>query len=251
MTERLTGRRVVVTRPLAQAGELVGRLRGEGAEVVELPLTVIVPIAASDAIDTAIDRIATYDVIVVTSANGADCVAARMAERGATIDPGTTVVAVGAGTAEVLGRNAIRVDRIPARATGAAIVAELAAGGLAGVRILLPRARAGRPELVTGLRAAGAVVDDVAFYDTVRCQVDPDAVAAAQSADDVVLTAPSGVDAYIAAIGAAGSRPRIVTIGPTTSAAVRQAGLAVAAEATEQSVDGLIAAVRSLPPTHR
>ena len=248
MSGPLAGRRVVVTRPAGQARELVQRLTELGAQVVELPLTRIEPVVESAHIDGALDRIAAYDVIVVTSVNGADCFADRLAASAAEPDGRTTIIAVGAATAAALRGRGVRVDRIPRRATGEAIAAELAEADLTGVRILLPRAREGRPELPAGLRRAGAIVDDVAFYDTVRCPVEPAAVQVALTADDIVLTAPSGVEAFVDLPGRDGATAlRVVTIGPTTSAVARSLGLTVAAESAEQSVDGLIAAIRSLP----
>ncbi len=248
MSRPLAGRRVVVTRPVGQSRELVDRLTALGAEVVELPLTMVVPIAASAQIDQALDGITTYGVIVVTSANGAACFAEQLVARGVAPAQATTVVAVGAATAATLRAHGLVVDRIPQRATGRAIVAELADVDLVGVRILLPRALVGRPELPAGLRDAGALVDDIPFYETVRSSVSPEAVAETLGADDIVLTAPSGVEAFTELVGReAAAALRIVTIGPTTSEAARRAGLAVAAESAEQSVEGLIAAIRSLP----
>lgn len=246
MSRPLTGRRVVVTRPLGQSRELVDRLRTLGADVVELPLTRVVPIEQSVEIDHALDLIAEYDVIVVTSVNGADCLADRMAARG--VAPASAIlVAVGAATADALAAHGLVVDRIPQQATGAALVADLADVELDGARVLLPRALVGRPELPAGLRRAGAIVDDVPFYETVRSAVTPAAVAAALAADDIVLTAPSGVAAYVELTWDVRHGPRVVTIGPTTSGAARGAGLTVSAESAEQSVDGLVAAIRSLP----
>lgn len=247
MSRPLTGRRVVVTRPLGQSRELVDRLRTLGADVVELPLTRVVPIEQSVEIDHALDLIAEYDVIVVTSVNGADCLADRMAARG--VAPASAIlVAVGAATADALAAHGLVVDRIPQQqATGAALVADLTDVELDGARVLLPRALVGRPELPAGLRRAGAIVDDVPFYETVRSAVTPAAVAAALAADDIVLTAPSGVAAFVELTRDVRHGPRVVTIGPTTSGAARGAGLTVSAESAEQSVDGLVAAIRSLP----
>jgi uroporphyrinogen III methyltransferase / synthase len=247
MSTLLTGRRVVVTRPVDQAAELVERLRALGAEVVELPLTRIVPIGHSDEIEAALGRLDQYDIVVVTSANGAVCLADRLDAARATVSTGTRVVAVGEATATALRARGIHVDDLPAQATGAAIVAALTAGAVAGMRVLLPRARAGRPELPDGLRRAGVHVDDVAFYDTVGCDVDPAAVAAALKCTDLILTAPSGAERLAALVSDPPSlQPRIVTIGPTTSAAARALGFVVAAESADQSVSGLVNALRSL-----
>lgn len=247
MSRPLTGRRVVVTRPVGQSRELVDRLTALGADVIELPLTRVVPIAESAEIDEALDRLASYDLIVLTSVNGATCFGARLASRGIAPAQATTIVAVGAATAASLRDHGLGVDRIPQRATGEAIVMELADVDLDGRRILLPRALVGRPELPAGLRRAGALVDDVPFYETVRSRVTPAAVAAALAADDIVLTAPSGVEAFAELVGREiAFALRVVTIGPTTSEAARHAGFTVSAESPEQSVDGLITAIQSL-----
>ena len=154
------------------------------------------------------------------------------------------MVAVGAATAGRLRQRGLRVDRVPAEATGAAIAAELAAAGVTGARVLLARARAGRPELPAALRAAGATVDDVALYDTVRVQPTAEAVAGVLASDLVVLTAPSAVESLADALGAERAGDvAVVSIGPTTSAAARSHGFAVAAESAAQSIDGLVAAV--------
>ena len=250
MSTPLAGRRVVVTRPAEQTRALVERLARLGAEVVSVPLIEIIPIAASRDIDAALGSLDRYDAIVVTSANGADCLADRLGDRASALPAGPVVVAVGEATAARMGQRGLRVDRMPQQATGGAIVAALTADGVAGARILLPRSRAGRPELPAGLRAAGATVDDVAFYDTVGRAPSREGVEAVLAADLIVLTAPSAVDALGRAVGSArAGEARVVSIGPTTSRAARRAGLTIVAESTEQSVDGLVAAIlRSLLP---
>ena len=244
MSAPLAGRRVVVTRPVDQARALVERLAALGAEVVVVPLIEVVAIRASSDIDAALGSLDRYDVIVVTSANGADCLADRLGDRAIALPAGPLVVAVGEATATRMSERGLRVDRIPRQATGAAIVEAIAADGVMGARILLPRALAGRPELPAGLRAAGATVDDVAFYDTVALVPLPEDIDCARAADVIVLTAPSAVDALAVAIRDAGAGLlRVVAIGPTTSRAARDAGFTVVAEAGEQSVDGLVGAV--------
>jgi uroporphyrinogen III methyltransferase/synthase len=245
----LDGRRVVVTRPALQSDALAEGLERLGADVVLLPLTRIVPVDDSHELAAAIDGLDRYAVVAVTSANGAACLGAQLRRRGRSIPAGVLVAAVGDATAGALADVGIRTDLVPERATGAALAATLAAAGVAGARVLVARARTGRPEIVEGLRAAGAFVDDVALYDTERLAPDPAAVARAlgdRGATVVVLTAPSAVETLAAAI-APEDAPGVaaVTMGPTTSAAARAAGMTVAAEAAEQSVAGLVAAVRS------
>jgi uroporphyrinogen III methyltransferase/synthase len=238
----LAGAVVVVTRPRAQAGPLVDALVDAGARVRELPLIEIAPVddPAAAAALRALER---YAAVVVTSANGAAALADRLAGLGVAVPESVVLVAVGDATAAVLARNGIAVGLVPPVATGAGVAAALVRRGVAGRRVLLARAREGRPELPAGLRAAGAVVDDVALYETVRRRPDGAELSGLAGADAIVLTAPSAVASLVAAGTPLDTRTRVVTIGPTTSAAVRSAGMSVAAEAVEQSAAGLVAAV--------
>ena len=80
---------VIVTRPRAQAGPLVGRLEALGVEVVECPL-IEIERTSDEPVDCA-----GYDWLVVTSPNGADEIARRAVNV-------PRVAAVGPGTAEAL-----------------------------------------------------------------------------------------------------------------------------------------------------
>lgn len=243
MSRPLDGRRIVVSRPEGQAQPLASRLRELGAEITVLPLVAIVPRDDDPQVATALAGLDRYDAIVLTSANAAEIFTERLADTAQRIPEHALVVAVGQATADALARAGITVHMIPPVATGAAVAAALAQRGVAGRRILLPRARDGRPELPAGLRSAGALVDDVAFYDTAPLVPGPSDLAAAEGADAIVLTSPSAVAVLAAAAGpAAVPHHHVIAIGPTTAAAARDAGFTVLSEAGEQSVEGLVAA---------
>ena len=78
----LQGKRIVVTRPEAQAGGLAARLRELGAEPIACPAIAIAPPSDFAPLDTAIARLDRYDRLIVTSANGVRALLARMAELG-------------------------------------------------------------------------------------------------------------------------------------------------------------------------
>ena len=83
--------------------------------------------------------------------------------------------------------------------------------------------------LPDALRERGAEVDVVALYETVREEPDTEAVEAAQSADYVTFTSSSTVRNLTEALGDRfPSGARVVSIGPITSEAAREAGLEVA-----------------------
>ena len=110
----LDGRRIVVTRARAQASELRDRLEALGAEVIELPVIRIVPVVASPEIDAALDNLADYDDVILTSSNGVRCLFDQLSKRGLdarAFETATRIIAIGPGTADALaGRGFERIS---------------------------------------------------------------------------------------------------------------------------------------------
>lgn len=255
----LAGKTVVVTRARAQASDLRGALELMGARVIELPVIRIEPITGSPELDAALGDLAAYDVIVVTSANGVDQLAARMAERGLdarSLRPDQTVVAIGPATAAALAAHGVRADLVPDRFVGEAVLEALAATPVEGRRVLIARARDARPVVADGLRDRGAQVDDVAVYETVAERPADDVIADALAADIITFTSSSTVTNTLALLGDAQraqlvAGPLVASIGPVTSDTARAAGLEVATEADEHDIPGLMRAVLELAAAGR
>jgi uroporphyrinogen-III synthase len=99
-----------------------------------------------------------------------------------------------------------------------------------------------------GLREQGAEVHQIAFYDTVLEQLSEDQQAAVTEADFVTFASGSAVHSLVQALG--GSDPlqnsTIISIGPTTSAALREHGLEPTTEGEQHDIDGLLAALLKL-----
>jgi uroporphyrinogen III methyltransferase/synthase len=94
------------------------------------------------------------------------------------------------------------------------------------------------------LRERGAEVDVVALYETVREDPGPEAVEAAQGADYVTFTSSSTVRNLIETLGERFPRDaRVVSIGPVTTEAAREAGLEVSVEAERHDIGGLVEAL--------
>jgi uroporphyrinogen III methyltransferase/synthase len=186
--------------------------------------------------------LAVYDLVCVTSPNGAAELFARLAAAGrdARALAGLLVAAIGPGTARALEEHGIVADIVPERA-----VAEGLVSGLAGVdvrRALIVRAREGRDVLPDALRARGADVDVVALYETVAEPLDEPTARAAAAADYVTFTSASTVRYFLDAAGGLDG-PRIASIGPATSTALRDAGLEPHVEADPHTPDGLVEAL--------
>ncbi|HEX6027224.1 MAG TPA: uroporphyrinogen-III synthase, partial [Solirubrobacter sp.] len=82
----------------------------------------------------------------------------------------------------------------------------------------------------------------VALYETVPEPLSEEARVAAARADYVLFTSASSVRFFVAAGGSL-SGPRLLTIGPATSAALREHGAEPDIEADPHTPDGLIEAL--------
>jgi uroporphyrinogen III methyltransferase/synthase len=110
--------------------------------------------------------------------------------------------------------------------------------------VLIARASEARIVLPDALAERGAQVDVVSFYDTVAEPLEGDALEQATKADYVTFTSSSTVRFFMSGIdGNFPSGARVVSIGPITSATVREHGLEVHVEAERHDVGGVVQAL--------
>jgi uroporphyrinogen III methyltransferase/synthase len=225
----LHGKTVAVTRARAQASALAARLRDLGADVVEAPAIRIRPLEAALPDD--------FDLLCVTSPNGAG----RLFEllRDARDLAGVTVAAIGPGTVRALRERGIEPDIVPQRAVAEGLVEALA--GVQFRHAVIARAAEGRDVLPEALRERGEVTV-VALYETVAESLPAETREAAAGADYVLFTSASSVR-FFAAAGGELHGPKLVSIGPATSAELRAHGAEPDIEADPHTPDGLIAAL--------
>ena len=96
-----------------------------------------------------------------------------------------------------------------------------------------------RQVLPDALRTRGAEVDVLALYRTVAEPLDAAARAAALGADYATFTSASSARFFHEAAGTLDG-PRLVSIGPVTSAALRELGYEAALEAADHTPAGLV-----------
>jgi uroporphyrinogen III methyltransferase / synthase len=252
----LFGKRVLVTRPAAQAASLVQALRDAGADPVPIPAIRIVPPEDPTALRRAVGAIQRYDWVVFTSSNGVQSFFAEVRAQGGDARKlgSARVAAIGPATAQRLREFGIEPDAVPDEYRGEAVFEELARrhpNGMQGVSVLLARAEVAREALPEMLRQAGAHVDVVPAYRTLPASeadhLQLRALIEAGEIDVVTFTSPSTVDSTLAALGDDAARllaaTAIVSIGPITSEAALRRGLRVDATATEYTSGGLVAAL--------
>jgi uroporphyrinogen III methyltransferase/synthase len=243
----LHGKRVVVTRARAQASELARRLDALGAEPIELPAIRIEPRIDSDEVRRAVESIHTYALVCLTSANGVNLLFEAMAGQGrdARALAQASVAAIGSGTEAALAANGVMADIVPERFVAEELTEALDELELAGKPVLIARAAEAREVLPDALRRKGAQVDVVTLYETVAEDPDPEALERAREADFITFTSSSTVRNFVAKAGRDGipEKARVLSIGPVTSEAIREAGLSVDVEAQRHDIDGLVGAL--------
>ncbi|HEU4495258.1 MAG TPA: uroporphyrinogen-III C-methyltransferase [Rubrobacteraceae bacterium] len=253
----LFGRRVVVTRARAQAGELSGDLENLGAEVVEFPTIEVRPPKDFGPLDAAIRALDSFDWLVFTSVNGVEAFARRLEHHGLdlrAVPRSARIAAIGPATAQRVRKAGLRVDVVPREFRAEALIGALAGASLAGQKILIPRARVAREVLPEKLRESGAEVVVPPAYESVPSSEGKEELARllrSGEVDCVTFTASSTVENFVGAFGGEEARrllagTRVACIGPITADAARGHGLRVDAEAREYTIPGLIEAVVEL-----
>lgn len=241
-------RRILVTRPSGQAEELGRLLLDRGITPLHVPTVAIDADSSAADLDAMLLGLDGADWLVLTSANGADALAARLGSNGTRLPETTRVAAVGPATAEVLRAANIRVDHVPDEYLTVAIADGL--GDLEGRRVVLARADAATADLHEALLARGALVEEVVAYRTVEgpgSSRDPLRAALQQDLDGIAFTSGSTVRG-LTRLASPVDRGRARTlpafcIGPVTAAEARHSGFHIAAIAPEHTAIGLADAI--------
>jgi uroporphyrinogen III methyltransferase/synthase len=242
----LHGRSVVVTRARPQGGALSRALRALGAHVIELPVIDIAEVPGEHgALEQAAGSLERYQWLAFTSVNAVERFIPLIRDvRRLSL---TRLAAVGRGTASALEAHQLLADLVPTRSNSEGLADEFPLTEEGG-RVLFVKAQGAGETLAARLAAKGWTVDEVVAYRTgdapsPRAEV----VAVVADADVVTFASASAVSAYLRLVDTDGHRlpipPVVACIGPTTSAAARSAGLSVAVEPAQTTIEALVLAI--------
>jgi uroporphyrinogen III methyltransferase/synthase len=251
----LFGQRVLVTRPIDQAGALTAPLAELGAEVLVQPAIEIRPPADWSAVDQALARLDQFDWLVFSSANGVRyflerLTQARSASEGAPLRDlralgQIKLAAIGPGTADELAQFHLRADLVPDEYRAESL-AQALAGPSQREKFLLLRASRGREVLAEELTRAGGQVEQVVVYDSVDV-ASPDAEIAARLAAGQIewttVTSSAIARSLAHLFGADLKKTKLASISPITSTTLRELGFEPAAEAAEYTMAGVVASI--------
>jgi uroporphyrinogen III methyltransferase/synthase len=252
----LFGQTIVVTRTRQQMSEISMKLEELGADVIEASTIELNEPEDLTVVDAALTRAGDFDWICFTSVNGVTAARKRLAELGrdARVFGNAKLAAIGSATVAAIERElCLKVDLCPPSFVAEALAEEfLKRKEVAGRRFLLLRADIARPLLRERLLENGAAeVSDVALYETHPAKELPPGLIEAIDAGRITwitFSSSSTVKNFLGLLGPDYrdrlSRTKLASIGPITTATLREAGLAPAAEARAFNIDGLIEAIK-------
>jgi uroporphyrinogen-III synthase len=246
----LAHRRILVTRTRQQASELATRLEALGAEILLLPTIELAPPSSFAALDAALADLPSFDWLLFTSANAVHAFRERAQLQHVTSKP-PRIAAIGPATAKAVASIGLKVDLIPPTYVAESLLEALLPHATNG-RFLLVRAEEARNLLPDALAAAGAHVTIAPVY---RNLTPPDAIPSLQRLftppaappDTITFTSSSTARNLIALLEAANLQlppgTTLASIGPITSATLRELGYAHTLEAGEPTIPALAEAI--------
>ena len=255
----LSGCRVLVSRARKQAGALSSALKVLGCQVIEIPFIEIRKPASYKPLDAALKNLANYDWLILTSVNGVQALFERMAKKKVSNRALShlTIAAIGPATKAALEKQGLTVTVTPKEYVAESVVASLNRR-VQGKRVLLVRAKVARDVIPRELRKAGAAVDVIEAYETVVPKQSKEhlqkTLAGNRKPHAITFTSSSTVKNFVSLMGLRGARAALkkkkpnhgvhsASIGPVTSATLREFGLPVDIEAKRFDIPGLVGAI--------
>lgn len=255
----LSGCRVLVSRAKKQAGALSSTLKELGCQVIDIPFIEIRKSSSFKPLDTALRSLASYDWLILTSVNGVQAMFERMAKR--KLDSSALahlkIAAIGPATKGAIEKHGLVVTITPKEYVAESVVNSLQTR-VKGKRVLLVRAKVARDVIPRELRKAGATVDVIEAYETVVPKQSKErlqkALGGKRKPHAITFTSSSTVKNFVSLMGLRGARAALkrvapnhgvhsASIGPVTSATLREFGLPVDIEAKQFDIPGLVAAI--------
>ena len=263
----LLGKRILVTRPQIQAGELSKPLEVLGATPIEIPTIKIVAPKDSEPLRKACARVTSFDWVVFTSVNGVEAFMNTLLENHPTVEvlKNIRLCAIGPATAACLDRFNLKVDVMPADHRAEGVSTALRENHVSpGEKILLPRADIARALLPNELRLLGANVTDVTAYRTTlpspKTGIAVKELMQNETVDVVTFTSASTARNFAKLVGtrtaiALLDNTIVASIGPITANAAKQIGIETSILPRHSTVPALVDAITeffasSLPPPH-
>lgn len=252
----LAGRRIVITRPRDQTAGWRQRLEAHGASVLELPLIAVKKDVNLQTLAEVLGEFGSYEWLIFTSANGVryffeEFIRVHEDIRALGL---IRLAVVGEATAAAVRELHLRVDLQPKMASAEELAkALIERESMDSAKVLVVTGNRNREVLVDLLHEARTIVDRLVVYKTEEADLSADLVAkdfCAHGADAILFASPSAAQSFFdqaaaLKLGPQAKRPLAGSIGPSTTATMKQLGLPVDFEADEASLEALLEGLKT------
>ena len=240
---RLHGRRILVTRAEDDSRLWASRLEELGATVTILPCIECVLEEDPRLARELKDALSSAQWLVFCSRRAVQAVAGLLESSAFTVPDRVQIAVVGPATAATAQDLLGRTDLVAKGGTGAALCSELETLLSVDDRVVIALTSISDHSIEERLSAAGAEVQRLNVYRSgpVAVQKTRTSIGTA-NVDLALLASPSAVTGLLNQATVETTLP-VLTIGPTTTAAARHAGLNVLAEANGRGLDAMLKAL--------
>ncbi|WP_423799241.1 uroporphyrinogen-III synthase [Neobacillus sp. SAB-20_R2A] len=244
----LLNKKVLVPRGEGQAKSFSELVERYGGIPIEIPLIAFRPIEKNQRLQEILKVLDTYDWIIFTSSVTVETFFSFVDRIRAEFP---RVAVIGKKTEKVLKERGIRVNFVPTVYVAEEFVEEFLPQVKPGIRVLLPKGNLAREYIATGLRKAGAVVDELIIYENYMPEESREKLAKMLSERELnilTFTSPSTVDHLMDVVGEYGLADHlngciIACIGPVTEKRLLEYGLPIHASPEEYTVDEMVKSV--------
>ena len=244
----LLGENIVITREKAYAKETISQLEELGANLISFPTIKTEEIKPNEELELAIKEIKDYSYIVFTSVKGVQVFFERFFKLGGDIRSfgEIKIAAIGPKTASAIRKYGIIADLIPGEYVAEDLTKELKKVLNKDDKVLIPRAKIARNEIIEELEKI-CTVKDLKIYDTVRSVENKEKIIETlKELNDysLLFTSASTFTNFEEILGEEAreviEEGKIISIGPITTKAVEDAGYKVYKQAEDYTINGVI-----------
>ena len=249
-------KRVLLTREDNSA--VASILKDEGFDVLEIPLIKITLESDSSDVKDVFNEMGRYDWLTFSSINGVRGFFKEFLKHFNDIRSlgFSRIACVGEATANELKKYFLHSDVVPQIATGEEMAKAMAEyESLENLKVLCIIGNLAGKGLFEVLEKNNAIVDALEVYKTEGATVDSTSQAVKDfrngGADVIVFASPSAVESFVKnvdslALSEKSVKPKIVSIGPKTSEAVKKYGMKVAVESATPYPDDIVNAIKTV-----
>ncbi len=243
---------ILITRPEHKAEEMAEIVSQMNGIPVLFPTITIGPPSDWTEIDSVISRLAAFDWLVFSSANGVKYFYSQLDQYAIdTISSSLRIAAVGPKTAKALSRLKFTVDVIPETYTAEGLVVQFGAIQCTGTSVLHITGDKGRSTLREGLQNLGARVTTVHAYRNMspepqNVQTIVDKLLRSRI-DFLTFTSPSTFENFFEIINTYTDKTiellkdqNIVTIGPVTSSKIEEYNIPVTITSHASTIESML-----------